>query len=337
MNWSSDLAEAILLVGGFGTRLRPLTNHRPKPMLPIASLPVTEHQLAMARRAGIKRIVLATSYMSDVFIPYFGDGSKWGMEIKYAVEKEPLGTGGAIRNAAKELSGDQQIVIFNGDVLSSHNLKAQLDLHIASNADVTLHLTPVDDARAYGCVPTDADGRVTAFLEKMDNPVTNTINAGCYVFDKSVLDSIPENEVVSVERQTFPQLIEANKKVMGFIEKAYWLDIGTPNALLKGSRDLVTGIADGDALDKYKFAHRDKNYLSLSENTSGTFTGGSAIGGLCVLKNCTVDGSIISDGVEAEGCVIKNSFIEMGAKLLQGSVIENSFVDPDGEITPLFS
>ncbi len=337
MNWSSDLAEAILLVGGFGTRLRPLTNHRPKPMLPIASLPVTEHQLAMARRAGIKRIVLATSYMSDVFIPYFGDGSKWGMEIKYAVEKEPLGTGGAIRNAAKELSGDQQIVIFNGDVLSSHNLKAQLDLHIASNADVTLHLTPVDDARAYGCVPTDADGRVTAFLEKMDNPVTNTINAGCYVFDKSVLDSIPENEVVSVERQTFPQLIEANKKVMGFIEKAYWLDIGTPNALLKGSRDLVTGIADGDALDKYKFAHRDKNYLSLSENTSGTFTGGSAIGGLCVLKDCTVDGSIISDGVEAEGCVIKNSFIEMGAKLLQGSVIENSFVDPDGEITPLFS
>lgn len=337
MNWSSDLAEAILLVGGFGTRLRPLTNHRPKPMLPIASLPVTEHQLAMARRAGIKRIVLATSYMSDVFIPYFGDGSKWGMEIKYAVEKEPLGTGGAIRNAAKELSGNQQIVIFNGDVLSSHNLKAQLDLHISSKADVTLHLTPVDDARAYGCVPTDAYGRVTAFLEKMDNPVTNTINAGCYVFDKSVLDSIPENEVVSVERQTFPQLIEANKKVMGFIEKAYWLDIGTPNALLKGSRDLVTGIADGDALDKYKFAHRDKNYLSLSESTSGTYTGGSAIGGLCVLKNCTVDGSIISDGVEAEDCVIKNSFIEMGAKLLQGSVIENAFVDPDGEITPLFS
>ena len=275
------MAEAILLVGGFGTRLRPLTNHRPKPMLPIASLPVTEHQLAMARRAGIKRIVLATSYMSEVFIPYFGDGSKWGMEIKYAVEKEPLGTGGAIRNAAKELAGDQQIVIFNGDVLSSHNLRSQIDLHISNNADVTLHLTPVEDARAYGCVPTDADGRVTAFLEKMDNPVTNTINAGCYVFDKSVIDSIPENEIVSVERQTFPQLIEANKKVMGFIEKAYWLDIGTPNALIKGSRDLVAGIADSDALEMYKFAHRDKNYLSLSENISGTFTGGSAIGGLC--------------------------------------------------------
>lgn len=306
-------------------------------MLPIATLPVTEHQLAMAQRAGIKRIVLATSYMSEVFIPYFGDGSKWGMEIKYAVEKEPLGTGGAIRNAARELAGDQQVVIFNGDVLSSHNLKAQIDLHINSKADVTLHLTPVDDARAYGCVPTDADGRVTAFLEKMDNPVTNTINAGCYVFDKSVIESIPENEVVSVERQTFPQLISANKKVMGFIEKAYWLDIGTPNALMKGSRDLVSEVADADALDKYKFAHRDKNYVSLSEKISGSFTNGSAVGAHCQLTDCTVDGSIISDGVEAENCTIRNSFVEIGAKLIPGSVIENSFVDPDGEISPLFT
>ena len=331
------MAEAILLVGGFGTRLRPLTNHRPKPMLPIASLPVTEHQLAMAKRAGIKRIVLATSYMSEDFIPYFGDGSKWGMEIKYAVEKEPLGTGGAIRNAAKELSGDSKVVIFNGDVLSSHNLKGQLDLHINSGADVTLHLTPVEDARAYGCVPTDSEGRVTAFLEKMDNPITNSINAGCYVFDKSVIDSIPENEVISVERETFPQLIEAGKKVMGFVEKAYWLDIGTPNALLKGSRDLVTGLADADALDKYKFAYRDLNYVSLSENISGNFSAGTAIGGHCRLINCDVEGSIISDGVEAENCTIRNSFIEIGAKLEPNSIIENAFVDPDGEITPIFS
>jgi mannose-1-phosphate guanylyltransferase len=291
----------------------------------------------MAQRAGIKRIVLATSYLSEVFIPYFGDGSKWGMEIKYAVEREPLGTGGAIRNAAKELAGDKEVVIFNGDVLSSHNLKAQIDLHISSNADVTLHLTPVEDARAYGCVPTDADGRVTAFLEKMENPITNTINAGCYVFDKSVIDAIPENEVISVERQTFPELISANNKIMGFVEKAYWLDIGTPNALMKGSRDLVTGIADADALDRYKFAHRDNEYVSLSENISGQFTNGTAIGAHCELNDCNVDASIISDGVVAEKCTIRNSFIEIGAKLPAGTVIENSFVDPDGEISPLFS
>lgn len=331
------MAEAILLVGGFGTRLRPLTNHRPKPMLPIASLPVTEHQLAMARRAGIKRIVLATSYLSEVFIPYFGDGAKWGMEIKYAVEKEPLGTGGAIRNAAAHLAGEAEVVIFNGDVLSSHNLKSQLDLHRNSNADVTLHLTPVTDARTYGCVPTDGNGRVTAFLEKMENPVTNTINAGCYVFDKSVIAAIPENEVISVERQTFPALISENKKVMGYIENAYWLDIGTPNALMKGSRDLVSGAADSDALDNYKFAHRNHNFVSLSEKISGEFVGGSAIGAHCTLTNCRIDGSIISDGVEAENCVITNSFIEIGARLLPGSVIENSFVDPDGEISPIFN
>jgi len=171
----------------------------------------------------------------------------------------------------------------------------------------------------------------------MDNPVTNTINAGCYVFDKSVLDSIPENEVVSVERQTFPELISEKKKVMGFIEKAYWLDIGTPNALMKGSRDLVSGLADADALDKYKFSHRDENYVSLSESITGRFVNGSAIGAHCTLTNCQVDGSIISDGVEAENCTINNSFIEIGAKLPAGSVIENSFVDPDGEISRLFS
>ena len=331
------MSEGILLVGGLGTRLRPLTNDLPKPMLPIATLPVTEHQIAMAKRAGVTRLVLATSYLSDVFKPYFGDGKKWGIEIDYAVEKEPLGTGGAIRNAAELLSGNNEIIIFNGDVLSSHNLKKQIAQHKESNAAVTLHLTPVEDARAYGCVPTDTDGRVTAFLEKMDNPITNTINAGCYVFDRAVIDSIPENEVVSVERETFPQLIAKNKKVMGFIEKAYWLDIGTPNALMKGSRDLVTGIADADALDKYKFAHRDSNYVTLSENISGTFSNGSAIGAHCTLIDCTIDGSIISDGVEARGCTITNSFLEIGALLPPNTVVTNSFVDPDGEISPLFS
>jgi mannose-1-phosphate guanylyltransferase len=330
------MTEGILLVGGFGTRLRPLTNGRPKPMLPIATLPVTEHQLAMAKRAGITRIVLATSYLSEVFIPYFGDGSKWGMEILYAVEKEPLGTGGAIKNASKLLAGDNQVVVFNGDVLSSHDLHGQVDLHNKSKADVTLHLTKVSDARAYGCVPTDTEGRVTNFLEKMDNPITNTINAGCYVFESSIINSIPENQVISVERETFPQLLAMGKKVMGYIESAYWLDIGTPAALMKGSRDLVTGVADGDALDSYKFAHSSHQYLSMSPSISGTFTGGTSIGAHCHLVDCHIDGSIISDGVEAENCTIKNSFIDIGAKLPSKSIIENSFVDPDGEISKIF-
>lgn len=305
-------------------------------MLPIATLPVTEHQLAMARRAGIKSIVLATSYLSDVFIPYFGDGSKWDMEIRYAVETEPLGTGGAIRNAAQHLNGESEIVVFNGDVLSSHNLVAQLDLHINNAADVTLHLTPVSDARAYGSVPTDSTGRVTAFLEKMDNPITNTINAGCYVFDRSVIDAIPEKEVVSVERQTFPGLIAGDRKLMGYIESAYWLDIGTPSALMKGSRDLVTGAADGDALDRYKFAHRSETFISLSQNVTGEITAGSAIGAHCRISNCTIEASIISDGVEAENCIIRNSFVDIGAKLPPNSILTDAYVDPDGEISQIF-
>ena len=330
------MTEAILLVGGYGTRLRPLTNHRPKPMLPLATLPVTEHQLAMAAKVGIKRVVLATAYLSDVFTPYFGDGSKWGLEIKYALEKEPLGTGGAIRNAADLLSEGSEVVVLNGDVISSHDLSAQLELHRANSADITLHLTEVEDARAYGSVPTNSDGRVAAFLEKMDNPPTNNINAGCYIFESSVIDSIPKNQVVSVERETFPNLISQGGKIFGFIDHSYWLDIGTPKALLQGSTDLVKGIAASDALDRYKFAHRDQNYLSLSESISGDISGGSAIGGFCRLINCTVEGSIISDGVEAENCTIRNSFIEIGAKLPPNSTISNAFVDPDGEISEIF-
>lgn len=239
------MAVGILLVGGFGTRLKPLTSESPKPMLPVAGLPVTEHQILAAQKAGIHTLVLATSYLSEVFTPYFGDGSQWGMKILYAVEKEPLGTGGAIRNAAQLLDleniGDEPIVIFNGDVLSRHSIANQISYHQSKSADATLHLIEVEDARAFGCVPTDEEGRVTAFLEKMDNPVTNSINAGCYVFHPSVLDRIPLGEVVSIERETFPALVESGRPVFGYKEQAYWLDVGTPAALFKGSRDLIDG------------------------------------------------------------------------------------------------
>ena len=303
-------------------------------MLPIATLPVTEHQLAMAKRAGLTRIVLATAYLSDVFTPYFGDGSKWDIEIHYAHEKEPLGTGGAIRNALEYLDGDREIVIFNGDLLTSHNLKSQLTFHQTNSADVTLHLRTVEDARAFGCVPIDSNGRVTAFLEKMENPISNMINAGCYVFNKEIIETIPINKAVSVEREVFPELIAQNKKVMGYFENAYWLDIGTPTTLMQGSQDLVKGIADGTALDKYKFAHRSADFISMSQDITGVISGGSAIGAHCRLINCNIDASIISDGVEAENCTISNSFVEIGAKLPTGSHIENAYVDPDGEISP---
>jgi mannose-1-phosphate guanylyltransferase len=310
------MAIAILLVGGFGTRLMPLTKNTPKPMLTVAGIPVTEHQLNMAKAAGITKIVLATSYLSELFTPYFGDGSKWGMQIQYAVEETPLGTGGAIRNAAKLINSSESIVILNGDVLSSHNLSEQIRQHEAKNADVTLHLTQVEDARAYGCVPTDSNGRVTAFLEKMDKPVTNQINAGCYVFNPRVLDSIPLDTVVSVERETFPLLVKNGAAVYGYVENSYWVDIGTPQALMNASCEIVK-------------RHGDFLIMPGSNvDPSAQLTGGSSIApGVDVAAGVHIQSSIVesdcSIGVAAQ---ISNSFISRGTKVAAGAKIESSFV-----------
>ena len=311
------MALGILLVGGMGTRLMPLTHDTPKPMLPIAGLPVTEHQLIAAKRAGIKTIVLATSYLSEVFTPYFGDGSKWGLDLRYAVEETPLGTGGAIKNAATALNltagADEPIVIFNGDVLSSHDLGKQIQEHINHQADVTLHLTHVDDARAYGCVPVDENGRVTAFLEKMENPITNTINAGSYVFHPSVIETIAANTVVSVERDVFPALVAAGKKIYGYVEDAYWLDIGTPRALLAGSKHLVGGEFKVDTTSRIA--------------ASAILQDGTSVGQHCNIdENTLISGSIICAGVDVgAGSEIKNSFVAPGSHVPKDSKIIGNY------------
>ena len=328
------MAVGVLLVGGFGTRLMPLTKNTPKPMLTVAGLPVTEHQLAMARNAGITTVVLATSYLSELFIPYFGDGSKWGMNLLYAVEKEPLGTGGAIANAAQMLGTDETIVVLNGDVLSSHNLKEQICQHESSGADVTLHLTAVDDGRAYGCVPTDSDGRVTAFLEKMDRPVTNMINAGCYVFTSQVAKSIPLNKTISVERETFPNLVANNAKVFGFIDNSYWLDIGTPKALLRASVDLVSGVADAPALAMADVALHSSQALimgSANVDASAIIDRGSCIGAYAsVGAGAHISASIIDSGATvASGAIIIDSFVASGATVAMNREISASFVTID--------
>ena len=300
------MAVGILLVGGFGTRLKPLTDESPKPMLPVAGLPVTEHQILAAKKAGVHTLVLATSYLAEIFTPYFGDGAKWGMKILYAVEKEPLGTGGAIRNAAELLGRDEPVVIFNGDVLSRHSIADQIKFHTDNKADVTLHLIDVEDARAFGCVPTDAEGRVTAFLEKMYNPVTNSINAGCYVFSPDVIDKIPLGTVVSVERETFPALVASGRSVFGYKEQSYWLDVGTPAALFKGSRDLVEG-----------------DFQAMAGTTiapDAVITGGTSIGARCTIgAGVHIDDCIIGDDVTiGDGARLSHSFIAHGTAVGAG-------------------
>jgi mannose-1-phosphate guanylyltransferase len=333
------MAQGILLVGGFGTRLLPLTRDIPKPMLPIAGLPITEHQLMRAKRANITSIVLATSYLSDVFVPYFGDGSRWGINLQYAVESTPLGTGGAIRNAAQLLNKDESIVIMNGDVLSSHDLGNQIAQHESRDADVTLHLTHVQDARAFGCVPTDDQGRVLAFLEKMDNPITNNINAGCYVFHPRVLESIEEGKVVSIEREVFPQLVAAGKKVFGFNDDSYWLDVGKPSALLQGSVDIVEGRADSGALDGIPMAHRSHEYVAMSGANiapSAVISGGSAIGRNTQIGAATsIKASIISDdSVIGERVTLQNCFVAAGVTVTGNANLHDSFIGRDG-VQPL--
>lgn len=209
--------DAVVLVGGKGTRLRPLTLSAPKPMLPTAGLPFLTHLLSRIAAAGIEHVILSTSYRDAVFEAEFGDGSKLGLQIDYVIEESPLGTGGGIANVIDQLRHDT-VMVFNGDVLSGVDLGQLLGFQRTNFADVTLHLVRVGDPRAFGCVSTE-DGRVTAFLEKTQDPPTDQINAGCYVFERNVIDRIPRGREVSVEREVFPTLLsDADVKVCGYVD-----------------------------------------------------------------------------------------------------------------------
>ncbi|MBI3429571.1 MAG: NDP-sugar synthase [Actinobacteria bacterium] len=329
------MAQGILLVGGLGRRLMPLTQTLPKPMLPVAGLPVAEHQLIRAKKAGITSLVLATSYLSEIFVSYFGDGSRWGMEIRYAIEREPLGTGGGIRNAAQFLNGDESIVIFNGDVLSSHDLAGQIRMHEERSADVTMHLTHVADARAYGCVPVDESDRVTAFLEKMEVPVVNTINAGCYVFSPRVIEEIPAGKSVSIEREIFPDLVKHGRPIFGLIDDSYWIDIGTPKALIQGSIDVVRGIANADALEGAKISYRSNEYIAMEGAviaSDARVSGGSSIGPhVNISSSAQVNGSIVCAEAQVfEGASILGCFVAEGAIVEAGVVYSNKYVSLEG-------
>ena len=318
--------SAILLVGGMGTRLHPLTLKTPKPMLQVAGVPFTEHQIRKAADAGITEIILATSYKSELFEPYFGDGKRFGIKIKYAVEKSALGTGGGIRNAANLLADCDQVVIFNGDVLSGHDLAAQLAFHKKNQADITLYLTQVEDARAYGCVELLENKQIKSFLEKMENPISNLINAGCYIFNRQIIDQIPQNKVVSVERDTFPNLLANNAKVFGYLDNSYWLDIGTPAALVKASADLITGVITSSATPN----HTGDNLISPSAQIGSgcVINNGSVIESEVVVEsNCQITGSIIGSGAKIGGnCKIIDSIIAPGAQIEAGMVVLTNYL-----------
>ncbi|MBA2773588.1 MAG: NDP-sugar synthase [Nocardioidaceae bacterium] len=319
--------EAIIVAGGLGTRLRPLTVTTPKHLLPVAGTALVAHQLAKLAEAGVARVVLATSYHADQFEPELGDGRTWGVELSYVTERELLGTGGAIRNAAAHLesAADDPVVILNGDILSGHSLEAQLRHHETASADVTLHLVEVPDARAYGCVPTH-DGRVTAFLEKSPDPVSRQINAGCYVFRRSVVDDIPAGRVVSVERETFPCLVAAGALVLGHLDQRYWIDVGTPAALCRASADVVRGVAHSAAFRGVPGEAFVAPDATLAAGASAY--GGSSLGaGVTVAAMAVVDGSVVASGATiGEGALVVDSVVGPGAKVGAGVVLREAVI-----------
>lgn len=331
-----QVTEAILLVGGRGTRLRPLTVHTPKPMVPAAGVPFLTHQLARARAAGVEHIVLATSYLAEVFEPHFGDGSALGLRLEYVTEEEPLGTGGAIRNVASRLhSGpDDPILVFNGDILTGLDIRALISTHESTGADVSLHLTKVTDPRAYGLVPTDETGRVTAFLEKPQTPeeiVTDQINAGAYVFRRSVIDTIPLGRPVSVERETFPDLLKAGAHLQGMVDSTYWLDLGTPAAFVRGSADLVLGRAPSPAVPG---RCGDRLILpTASVATDAKLTGGTVVGeGAFVGEGARISGSTLLSGAIVEpGAVITDSLIGARSRIGERSILTGAVIG-DGAV-----
>jgi mannose-1-phosphate guanylyltransferase len=318
-------AEAVVLVGGQGKRLRPLTLSAPKPMLPTAGVPFLQHLLARIHAAGITHIVLGTSYKADVFADYFGDGSAYGLDLEYVVEQEPLDTGGAIRNVADRLT-EPDVLVFNGDILSGADLRKLVHTHRTNAADVTLHLVKVQDPRRFGCVPTDADGRVTSFLEKTEHPPVDQINAGCYVFRRSVIDSIPSGRPVSVERETFPGLLASGARLQGYVDASYWLDMGTPEAFVRGSADLVLGVMPSAALPGVP---GDALVLDGARvDPDASVVEGTTIGAGCVVgSGARIVGSTLFEGACVEpNAVVERSVIGAGARVGAGSVVRDAVI-----------
>jgi mannose-1-phosphate guanylyltransferase len=229
------------LAGGQGTRLRPLTLGTPKPIVPLLNVPFLAYQLALLRRHGITDVVLSCSYLVDEVRRTMGDGAAHGVRLSYAVETDPLGTAGGVRNAMDLVRG--LVVVLNGDILADLDLGAMLRFHAERGAKATLYLTRVPDPTQYGLVELEPDGAVRAFVEKptADRVTTDTVNAGVYALDRSVVTAIPTGRAVSIERETFPGLLRDRVPFFGWVAESYWLDIGSPAKYRQGQLDLLAG------------------------------------------------------------------------------------------------
>jgi mannose-1-phosphate guanylyltransferase len=236
--------KAVVLVGGEGTRLRPLTETIPKPLLPLMDRASLDHVLDHLARHGVHEVVLSSSYLESTFHPFI-EARHGDPRITWITETDPLGTGGAIVSALPYLD-DEPFLALNGDILTDLDLTAMLAFHRERGADATIALTHVDDARPFGLVPTEPDGRVLAFREKPTELVPGDINAGTYVLEPAALRAWPAGENISIEREVFPALVAEGRPLFGFVSDAYWLDLGTPEKYLQAHFDILEGRVRGE-------------------------------------------------------------------------------------------
>ncbi len=329
--------RAVVLVGGEGTRLRPLTLTAPKQMLPIVEEPMIERVVGHLANHGIDEAVLSLGYRPDAFINAYPGGTIAGVRLSYAVEPSPLDTAGAIRFAADRAGIDDTFVVVNGVVLTDLDITGLIGFHRQHGSEATISLTPVEDPSAFGVVPTDADGRVLAFIEKppRDEAPTNLINAGTYVLEPAVLDRIPEGRRVSIERETFPAMAEA-RTLYAQGSDAYWLDTGTPDAYLRAHDDLLLGRRSGppapgavrdDSLGPgvWRIGEVDVRSSSVSRSLVGE--------GAIIEAGALVERSVIGHGaVVEEGTSVVGSVLLPGARVAARATVEGSIIGPDATI-----
>jgi NDP-sugar pyrophosphorylase family protein len=320
--------KAVVLVGGEGTRLRPLTYSTPKPMLPVAEVPMIERVVGHLAGHGIDEVVLSLGYRPDAFLAAFPEGSCRGVKLTYAVEPQRLDTAGGIAFAARAAGLDETFVVMNGDVLSDLDLSELIAFHRERGGEATIALTPVDDPSAFGVVPTDDEGRVTAFIEKpsREDAPTNFINAGFYVFEPSVVERVPVDGVLHLESQVFPAMV-AEGSLYALRSALYWTDTGTPPLYLQANLDYVRGLRGAEPSPGAR--EREPGVWTLGAGViDGTVLPDSLVGDAAFIGGgATVDASIVGAGARVEaGATVRSSVLLPGAVVRPGAVVEHSII-----------
>ena len=346
--------RAVILAGGEGTRLRPLTLTTPKPVVPVVDRPFLRHQIDLLVSAGVREIVFSVAYRPERVEAVFGDGSAFGVRIRYAVEETPLGTGGAVRHAMPLL--DERTIVLNGDVLTDVDLGAVVARHAREQASATILLAPVPNPAAYGLVETDGEGRVRRFLEKPrpEQITTDTINAGIYVLETAVLDLMPDGVNYSIERGFFPALLARGDRVLGPVHRGYWIDIGTPEKYLQVHRDILNrrfpvpldGEPRADGI-VHPSAHVSPEALLDGhfyvgpgcEVEAGARLGPDAVlvADVRVRAGAYLRDCVLWRGAEAgPGCEVQASLVGPGVRLGRSSVLRNAVLG-EGSVVSDFS